>query len=114
MRLVRVGAAVLNQVPLDWDGNEARIREVLEVAREASVAVLCLPEMCISGYGCEDAFQSPSTLQQSWRALMELLPETRGLVATLGLPVLHHGSHAPSCAFPFWPKGWPFLHEAHQ
>jgi NAD+ synthase (glutamine-hydrolysing) len=92
MKLVRVGAAVLNQVPLDWDGNEARIREVLGAARQASVAVLCLPEMCISGYGCEDAFQSPSTLEQSWRSLTTLLPETRGLIATLGLPVLHHGS----------------------
>jgi NAD+ synthase (glutamine-hydrolysing) len=92
MKLVRVGAAVLNQVPLDWDGNEARIRDVLVRGRDAAVAVLCLPELCISGYGCEDAFQSPSTLHESWRMLQELLPDTRGFVATLGLPVLHHGS----------------------
>jgi len=82
----------LNQVPLDWDGNEARIRSVLAEARERNVAVLCLPELCISGYGCEDAFQSPSTQHHSWRMLQDLLPETRGMVATLGLVVLHHGS----------------------
>ncbi len=92
MRLVRVGAAVLNQVPLDWDGNERRIRQILDEARERNVAVLCLPEMCISGYGCEDAFQSPATLAESWRVLESVLSETRGLVASIGLPVLHHGS----------------------
>ena len=84
MKLVRVGAAVLNQVPLDWDGNERRIKQILDEARERNVAVLCLPEMCISGYGCEDAFQSPATLTESWRVLESVLPETRGLVA--GLP----------------------------
>ncbi|MCO4770657.1 MAG: NAD(+) synthase [Deltaproteobacteria bacterium] len=92
MRLVRVGAAVLNQVPLDWDGNERRIRAVLADARDRNVAVLCLPEMCTTGYGCEDAFQSPATLAEAWRVLDAVLPETRGLIATLGLPVLHHGS----------------------
>ncbi len=92
MKLIRVGATVLNQLPLDWDGNQRRIVEALAEARRRSVAVLCLPEMCIPGYGCEDAFHSPSTLDQCWRVLTELLPETRGIVVSFGLPVMHHGA----------------------
>src|SRR2546423_1301532 len=55
MKLIRVGAAVLNQTPLDWDGNADRIKGAIQAAREAGVSILCLPELCITGYGCEDA-----------------------------------------------------------
>ncbi len=92
MKLIRVGATVLNQLPLDWDGNQRRITAALAQARARSVAVLCLPELCITGYGCEDAFHSPSTLAHSWRVLTELLPATRGIVVSFGLPVMHHGA----------------------
>ena len=67
MKLIRVGAAVLNQTPLDWDGNAARIRGAIADAREAGVSILCLPELCITGYGCEDAFHSPGTQQMALR-----------------------------------------------
>ncbi len=30
MRLIKVAAAVLNQTPLDWDGNKARIIAAIE------------------------------------------------------------------------------------
>ncbi|MDZ7618720.1 MAG: nitrilase-related carbon-nitrogen hydrolase, partial [Patescibacteria group bacterium] len=59
MSRIRVAAAVLNQTPLDWSGNQARILEAVERARAAGSQVLCLPELCITGYGCEDAFHGP-------------------------------------------------------
>ena len=36
MKLIRVAAAVLNQIPLDWAGNESRIREAIQDARAGS------------------------------------------------------------------------------
>ncbi|MBL8617488.1 MAG: NAD(+) synthase [Deltaproteobacteria bacterium] len=92
MRLIRVGAASLNQTPMDWEGNERRVREAIEAARAQGVRLLCLPELCLSGYGCEDAFHSPSVLESSWDLLARLLPATRGLAVTVGLPVLHGGA----------------------
>ena len=89
MKLIHVAAAVLNQTPLDWRHNPANIRWAIQEARERSVGVLCLPEMCVTGYGCEDAFHAANTHQRAWRALLELLPETRGMVVSFGLPVLH-------------------------
>src|SRR4051812_19177061 len=61
MKLLRVAAATLNQTPLDWDGNRTHIISAIEEARAERVSVLCLPELCISGYGCEDAFLAPGT-----------------------------------------------------
>jgi NAD+ synthase (glutamine-hydrolysing) len=87
MHLIRVGGAALNQTPLDWDGNRDRIVAALAEARERGVAILCLPELCITGYGCEDAFQSPAVQRLAWTVLREVLPHTAGLVTALGLPV---------------------------
>ena len=92
MNTLTVAAAVLNQTPLDWDGNQARIIEVLRAARQAGVGLLCLPELCITGYGCEDAFHGPDLVVQAERVLHELLPETIGLTVCIGLPHLYHRS----------------------
>lgn len=89
MKLLHVAAAVMNQTPLDWRHNPANVHRVVTAAHEQGIGVLCLPELCLTGYGCEDAFHSVNTHQRAWKALMELLPETRGMVVSFGLPVLH-------------------------
>lgn len=92
MKLIKVAAAVINQTPFDWQGNEFRIRKVLADARHEGVSVLCLPELVISGYGCEDAFHMPHLQELSWQILLSLLPETRGMIVAIGLPVTHRGA----------------------
>lgn len=89
MKLIHVAAAVLNQTPLDWQHNTTNVRRAIQAARAQSVGVLCLPELCLMGYGCEDAFHAANTHQRAWKALQDLLPETRGLVVSFGLPILH-------------------------
>ena len=57
MKLIHVAAAMLNQTPLDWQHNTANVRRAIQAARKQSISVLCLPELCLTGYGCEDAFR---------------------------------------------------------
>ena len=90
MKLIKVSAAVLNQTPLDWEGNTARITAAIEAARSDQVSLLCLPELCITGYGCEDAFLSPGLQATAQQVLAEILPATRGMIVSLGLPLLYH------------------------
>ena len=91
VRSVRLGAAALNQTPLDWDGNLRRARAAIDEARAAKVSMLCLPELALSGYGCEDLFLSPFLAQTSAESLAALLPHTEGMVIAVGLPVAHAG-----------------------
>lgn len=98
MRLVKVAAAALNQTPLDWDHNLQNILGAIESAREAGVSLLCLPELCITGYGCEDAFLSPDTHRLALEVLHQILPSTRGLVVSVGLPVRHNKAVFNACA----------------
>jgi NAD+ synthase (glutamine-hydrolysing) len=89
MTRIRVGAAVLNQTPLDWSNNRQNIVRAIGAARERQVRLLCLPELCITGYGCEDAFHSAGVRQTALDVLHDLLPETEGMIVSLGLPVMH-------------------------
>jgi NAD+ synthase (glutamine-hydrolysing) len=92
MTRVRVAAAVLNQTPLDWSGNEHNIRAAIDAARAEGVTVLCLPELCITGYGCEDAFHGTGLQESACKTLETIVPATRGMVVSLGLPLLHRNA----------------------
>ena len=87
MHFIHVGGIALNQTPLDWNGNRDRILAALHLAREEGLSLVCLPELCISGYGCEDAFLSPGVQRMAWRVLEEIEPHTTGLIVAVGLPV---------------------------
>lgn len=89
MKLIKVAAAVLNQTPLDWDGNFINIKNAILQARQENVTILCLPELTISGYGCEDAFHAPSTVKSAWSMLQNVLPLTSNMIVAIGLPVFH-------------------------
>ena len=89
---VILGAAALNQTPLDFTGNRSRILAVISSAREQQVTILNLPELCITGYGCEDMFLSLWTLEQAEQSLAVILPHTTNLLVTLGLPVYYEGA----------------------
>lgn len=90
MKPIKVAAAVLNQTPLDWARNRDNILAAIAAARAEGAGLLCLPELCVTGYGCEDAFHAPFVLETAWRMLGEIAPATRGMVVVAGLPLLHH------------------------
>ena len=84
---IRVGAGCLNQLPLDWSGNRRRIIESITHSRKAHVSVLCLPELAVTGYGCEDQFLSHEVAERSWESLVEIATYTKDMVVAVGLPV---------------------------
>ena len=88
---IKVATASLNQTPLDWAGNQRRIEAVLRQARAEGVSLLVLPELCTTGYGCEDAFLGPDVAKRAWSMLMELVPQTEGMVVSIGMPVRRRG-----------------------
>ena len=88
---IKVATASLNQTPLDWAGNQARIEAVLAQAKAEDVSFLVLPELCTTGYGCEDAFLGPDVAKRAWSMLSDFVPQTRGLVVSIGMPVRRRG-----------------------
>jgi NAD+ synthase (glutamine-hydrolysing) len=89
MRLVNVGVACLNQTPLAWDTNFANIANAIERTRGEGVSVLCLPELAITGYGCEDAFFMAGVQDMAFSQLERVAALTAGMVVAVGLPIYH-------------------------
>ncbi len=92
MKRIVVAAAALNQIPLDWEGNAERIRLAIAKARSQQAQILCLPELAITGYGCEDHFLAPEVGEQSLLSLKALAEDTKGMVVAIGLPLWHDRS----------------------
>lgn len=89
MRVVKVAAGALNQTPLDWKNNKANIVNCIDEARAMDVSILCLPELCITSYGCEDSFYSPYVMEQAQETLLELKNHTEDMVVCIGLPIFY-------------------------
>ncbi len=100
MSLIRIGGACLNQTPLDWTGNLNNIIEAIRAAKLAGIEILCLPELCITGYGCEDMFLSDWLPAKAKAKLNDLLPHTKGIMVTVGLPLRLKGyTYNTTCIF---------------
>jgi NAD+ synthase (glutamine-hydrolysing) len=84
---IKVAGACLNQTPLDWAQNLQNILDAIQAAKAAGVALLCLPELAICGYGCEDTFFSDYVAEQSILSLRTIVRETENIAVCVGLPM---------------------------
>ncbi|WP_139924357.1 NAD(+) synthase [Hymenobacter sp. DG01] len=84
---MRIAGAALNQIPIDWTHNLRTIREAIDQAKAAGVELLCLPELCLTGYGCEDLFLSDWMPAAALAHLQQIRPWTEGICVAVGLPV---------------------------
>ncbi|GAB2792844.1 NAD(+) synthase [Rhabdobacter roseus] len=90
MPLIKAAAGVVNQIPMAWETNTKNIIGAIEEARRQEVSLLCLPELCITGYGCEDYFFAHDLHEQALRCLHEIVEYTSDIVVTVGLPIRQH------------------------
>lgn len=87
MERIVVAAAALNQTPLSWEENLTNIREAIRQARSARAQIVCLPELCVTGYGCEDAFHSAGIVKTALDYARMIVRESKGIVVSFGLPL---------------------------
>ena len=90
---VRVAAVAPSVRVADCRHNAAGILDVMEKANEGGVKVLCLPELCLTGYTCGDLFLQETLLSSALEALAGLIEKSAGLplITMAGLPLAHEG-----------------------
>lgn len=86
MRL-KIGGATVNQIPLDWSNNTKNILDAIQEAKGQGIRILCLPELCITGYGCEDLFLSDWVPQRAWQQLLHIRQFCDDITVGIGLPI---------------------------
>ena len=86
---VKVAAGTPKIKVADCRYNAEQIFTLMREADKQGVKVLCLPELCLTGYTCGDLFLHDTLLKGAEEGLQTILEATRNLelVAAVGLPV---------------------------
>ena len=87
---INVAAAVPAIKVADVDYNVQQIESLIAQAEGKGVEILVMPELCITGYTCQDLFREQLLLDKSEEGILQLLDFTRKLdvILVVGAPVL--------------------------
>ena len=87
---INVAAAVPAIKVADVDYNVQQIESLMAQAEGKGVEILVTPELCITGYSCQDLFREQLLLDKSEEGILQLLDFTRKLdtILVVGTPVL--------------------------
>ena len=90
---VNVAAAVPTVKVADVEYNVQQIESLITQAEERGVEIMVLPELCITGYSCQDLFKEQLLLDHAEDGVVKLLDYTRKLnvIVIVGLPVIVNG-----------------------
>lgn len=84
---MKIAGATVNQTPLDWKNNTLHILEAVKEAQNQKVKILCFPELCVTGYGCEDLFLSEWVPERAWKEVLIIKEKCEHITIAVGLPV---------------------------
>ena len=90
---VNVAAAVPTVKVADVDYNVQQIESLIAQAEERGVEVMVFPELCVTGYSCQDLFKEQLLLDHAEKGVLKLLEFTRkfNVIVIVGLPVIVNG-----------------------
>ena len=90
---ITVAATVPSVKVADTSYNLREIENIIAQAEGKGVEIICFPELCLTGYSCQDLFREQLLLDKAEDALLQLLNFTRMLdiIAIVGLPVSVNG-----------------------
>ena len=96
---MKVAAAVPVVKVADVDYNVGQVESLIAQAEGQGVEVMVFPELCLTGYSCQDLFHQQLLIDKAEEGLLKLLDFTRKLdvIAIVGLPV-QIGSRLFNCA----------------
>ena len=90
---VNVAAAVPTVKVADVEYNVQQIESLIAQAEDRGVEIIVFPELCITGYSCQDLFKEQLLLDHAEEGVVRLLDFTRKLntIVIVGLPVVVNG-----------------------
>jgi NAD+ synthase (glutamine-hydrolysing) len=97
---IRVAVATPAIKVADCAYNAEQILSLINKAAEQEVRLLCLPELCVTGYTCGDLFLQDTLLESTRDALSLIVRESAGyeILVVAGLPLAHGGKLYNSAA----------------
>ena len=87
---IKVAAAIPSVKVADCSYTVQQIESLIAMAEGKGVEVIVFPELCITGYTCQDLFKQTLLLEQAETSVLMLLDFTRKLdiISIVGVPVV--------------------------
>ncbi len=95
---LRVAAVAPKLALADPELNADRIGGHLRALAEDGVSLALFPELCLTGYSCEDLFFSAALHRQVRQALLTLAPASRRIACVVGAPWTTADGRLVNCA----------------
>ena len=91
---IKVAAAIPNGNVADCTFNTSQIVNLMAKADGQGAEIVCLPELCVTAYTCQDLFQQQLLLDEAESSLLKLIEFSRnlGITTLVGVPVAHRGA----------------------
>ena len=94
---IKIASSNLNQIPLDWDRNYTNIKTSILKSIKNNVKVLCLPELSITGYGCQDLFFNNWVIEKAKLELIKIQKLCNQITVIVGLPLHYKNKTYNTC-----------------
>ncbi len=94
---IKIASSNLNQIPLDWDKNYSNIKTSILESIKNKVKVLCLPELSITGYGCQDLFFTNWVIEKAKLELIKIQKLCNQITVIVGLPLHYKNKTYNTC-----------------
>jgi NAD+ synthase (glutamine-hydrolysing) len=87
MKKIKLSAISMKTTAMDFQGNLEKILNCIENEKCVSSDLILFPELCISGYACEDNFYSPYIWKKSMESLDKVKEKSENKIIVIGLPI---------------------------
>jgi len=81
---MRIALAQMETIVGDLEGNEKRILDWIQRAKDSGAHLVCFPELAVTGYPPEDLLLMPHFIEGNLRVLRALARSIRGIYAIVG------------------------------
>lgn len=91
---VKVAAAIPSVKVADCQYNAQQIESLIIQAEGKGIEIICMPELSLTAYTCQDLFGQQLLLDEAEMALIHILNTTRSLniISIVGLPIAYRGA----------------------
>ncbi|MDC7289499.1 NAD(+) synthase [Blautia schinkii] len=101
---IKTAAATPTVTVADCRANGAEILRLVQEMAKEHAKVMVFPELCITGYTCQDLFLQRRLLESAWKTLLDIADKTSDVDALIfvGLPVSFRGKLYNAAAVLNW------------
>lgn len=84
---MKIALGQINVIIGDFEGNSAKIIEVISKAKNQGADLVVFPELSICGYPPQDFLEFEHFIQSGWESILHIAQHCEGIAAIVGAPI---------------------------